>query len=171
MASIVLSLSDFPGWLRRKQKQLPTVARDALRLAAKTEGMRVIQEVISATTPQPVDRGTYRRGWRARNVPGGVAVYNPTLYASVIEHGRRPGGKPPPTKLIARWVLRKGLVKDVRGKAKQRRAARAFAFAIARSIAKKGQKGQHILEHAVKRMRPLFQQAVNTALRTALDSE
>lgn len=123
----------------------------AIQLTCATRAPMEIQKVVDATKPLPVDRGTYRRGFKVRELADGAMIYNPVAYAPVIEFGRRPGQKMPPIDAIADWVIRKGLVAAARGKAKwdQRREAVQIAWLIARKIAARGIEGKHILGQAL----------------------
>ena len=72
-------------------------------------------------------------------VPGAngwsVAIGTPAEYASVIDEGRKPGGKMPPVSEIANWVWhRRYLFDDI----KTEKDAARLAFAIARKIAERG---------------------------------
>jgi hypothetical protein len=164
VANYSVTLKDLPAVLLAKPKQLQATIVKALRLSAKTEALRLVQEEVSAAQPMPVDRGTYRRMWQARDIDEGVMVFNPTPYAAVIEHGRRPGGRQPPIKPLQSWVLRKGLVKSIKGKGNREKAAKGIAFAIARKIAKDGQPARHILAKAVMRWMPLLRASIKDAI-------
>src|SRR5689334_12091271 len=114
MASIKLEdASSFvvKGHARRIQEAVETVRR-----LVRLQGPRAVQEAVDATSPLPVDRGTYRRSFRYDDIPRGIALANSAPYASVIEHGRRPGARQPPTSAIADWVRRKGVVQKSRGR-------------------------------------------------------
>ena len=60
-----------------------------------------------------------------------------TEYASVMEMGRKPGGKMPPVSVIAAWAHRKGIM--------------ISAFVLARSIARKGIKGHFMFRNAARK--------------------
>jgi hypothetical protein len=164
MANYTIALKDLPAYLRARPKQVHAAMTKAMRLSAKTDALVIIQNEISNTQPAPVDRGTYRRGWQARDLDNGVAIFNPTPYAAVIEHGRRKGARQPPIAPLQAWVLRKGLTKGIRGKQNREKAAKGIAFAIARKMVLKGKPGMHILEHAVARWKPVLLAAIKDAV-------
>lgn len=74
-------------------------------------------------------------------------------YAGVIEKGRRPNSKQPPTEPITQWIKTKRLKprnnKGVIQKMTEARI-RSMAFAIAKSIGKNGIEGIHYFEDAIK---------------------
>tara|TARA_Y100000310_G_C20638448_1_gene792516 strand:- start:1058 stop:1531 length:474 start_codon:yes stop_codon:yes gene_type:complete len=89
----------------------------------------------------PVDTGVLRSRWTTRidasPMPTWGAVANPTKYGAFVEHGSRPHW--PPLDAMQPWARRHGFP-----------AGRAGAFLVARSIARRGTKGAHMLENAVK---------------------
>lgn len=74
-------------------------------------------------------------------------------YAGVIEKGRRPNSKQPPTEPIMQWIKTKRLKprnnKGVILKLTEARI-RSMAFAIAKSIGKNGIEGIHYFEDAIR---------------------
>ncbi len=91
------------------------------------------------------------------------AVGTPLLYGVVMEHGREPGGKMPPVDAIKLWVVRKlGLSGD---------EATSVAWAVAKSIAKKGIEGRHYFKEGLEASEPhintLFEGAVGRATARA----
>lgn len=131
--------------------------------------LRVVERIVSVLIPRepnpPVDRGAFRAGWRARKEADGASVYNSLPYAAIIEGGARAENIKVGRAMIdalAKWVLRKGLVKAEtastrKGKAAARSAAeaeaRAVAWAIAMAMKKRGifrnGKGLHLLDTAL----------------------
>jgi hypothetical protein len=156
-------LGAFMLLLNQKQRE---VAMRAMQGAVVVDGPRLIHEEISATVPQPVDRGGYRRMWRAERTADGAVLYNPLPYAAIIEAGRRPGAAMPPVDALTDWVIRKRLVKG-RG-IKARAEARGVAFVIARKIAERGLPAKRVLARAVKRLVPLATRAISDALSKPL---
>lgn len=116
--------------------------------------------------------GAYLRAWRAEPISGGARVYNDSVYAAVIEHGRR-RGKFPPIAAIQLWAQRKFRLKvksfapartaRLRA-AKARRSSKSvsqsqlrnIAFVIARAIARRGLRARRVM-HGV---RPAMRAAV-----------
>lgn len=156
-----------------KDAQLPKLAVEAIRTAVKLEGPRLVQEQIEAVSPQPVDRGTYRRSFRFQNIPGGATAYNYASYAPVIEAGRRPGAKGPPLQAIIDWVKRKGLgiqfgpkQKGKRGPARRLTdaAARGIAYTIARAIKRRGLPAHWVLDRAAYHIDVKVREAIQRVL-------
>lgn len=149
----------------------------ALR-AIHSTALRVVQHITTVVIPaephQPVDRGLYRAGWRAKRFEKGAYVYNPVPYAPIIEYGAKAERvKISRLMIIALtgWVLRKGLVKPaVTGRGKAAKAAKlaaaqeaeAMAWAIAMAMKKRGifnhGKGLRVLEKALKIVQNAFAQ-------------
>lgn len=162
--AIKVSPAQLPEALREHAKQALKEIHQAVFETCQIEGQQIIQAEIDATSPPPVDRGTYRRSFKVAKTESGVSIYNPLLYASVLEEGRRPGGKMPPLDEITRWVIRKGLVKGRGRGASRDKAARAIAYVIARGIARKGMKPRRILARSEARLTPLVMAAIYKAL-------
>ena len=86
--------------------------------AAAVRGVSVIQnQIIPSRNPQPVDRGIYRAGWRARPLKRGGQVvggeiYNTDPNAGNIELGVRAGNVKIGRAMIdalTEWAMRKGM--------------------------------------------------------------
>lgn len=158
----------------------------AIRVAVKLHGPRIAQALVSAEGRGVVDRGTYRRSFKAADVEGGAVLYNFAPHASIIERGRRPGQKMPPVNLIQEWVRRHNLgssfvgpvQRAVRvrsqlgGKARSvggRKGAveaqqRQIAWLIARAIARRGMPAHHILDRTVEQLTPIVEKKIAEAL-------
>jgi hypothetical protein len=111
------------------------------KLAAARCVQTIQTVIIPARTPQPVDRGIYRAGWKIEPLDNGAAFYNDSPVAAIIEHGVRASNIKIGRKLLAAlaaWVIRKGLVlrmkNDAHGTATQN-AAMSMAWAIAKKAA------------------------------------
>src|SRR6266540_439961 len=90
-----------------------------------------------------VDTGRARASV-ATQISGSAAVVqgqivSPELYVEVMDQGRRPGARPPPSGAIARWLSRHG------GDPK-------FAFVVARAIGRRGLPALHMFQHAAEQM-------------------
>lgn len=102
--------------------------------------------------------------WRtkAEIVKGGgnLVVWNSQPYSAVVEYGRRPGARMPPTRFIARWAQRKlGL---------SAKEAQRAAFPIAVNIAKRGIPGKHILEKATPKIEAIIKESIERMIERAL---
>lgn len=157
-----VKLTDASAFIVQGHAKRVAAAVAAVRRTVKVNGPRIVQASIDETSPAPVDRGTYRRSWRYDDLPNGAQITNSVPYASVIEGGRRPGARQPPTEALVGWVKRKGLVKG-RGKSADAEA-RGVAFIIARAIAKRGLPAKGVLKRALERLRTEVEEAVRAAL-------
>lgn len=155
------SLGSYIHGLTEERRQ--AVVR-ATQTTCRTLGLALIQQEISGTSPPPVDRGSYRRGWKVYKFDDGAMILNSERHASVIERGRRAGARMPPVESIRGWVHRKGLAKvsGLKGKAKAA-AELSMAWAIAKSIAKKGTEGRFVLKRVKARLMPALRQAIRVA--------
>lgn len=146
----------------------------AAKRAILSLALRMVQHIttwlIPRENPQPVDRGAYRAGWRAKKTPEGAEVRNTLPHAAIIEFGARAENIKPGKKMIdalEAWVLRKGVgmsrtparTKMTRKemKAARQSEARKVAWAIAMGMLKRGifnredeRGGLRILEKALK---------------------
>jgi hypothetical protein len=105
--------------------------------------------IIPSRTPQPVDRGIYRAGWKVESLPDGAAFYNDSPAAALIEKGVRATNIKIGRKLLnalAAWVLRKGLVKR-KSNDYQGTSAANEAMSMAWAIAKKAASGKGFHNH------------------------
>lgn len=160
----------------RVRKDKEKVVR-ALQLATKTWGLRVVQEVIHTTKPQrystgrslgiPVDTGAFKGSWHATDLPDGALIYSSSPYASIIEHGRRPG--PVSVWKIYPWVMRKVLTFKAGSRANRHDQAVGIAFAIAKTLSKRRILGRYILRRTAddlfRQRRQLFLKEIRSYLK------
>jgi hypothetical protein len=172
-----IDIKDIGSWPAAVVKAKREEAMTALRTTIKVDGPAIVQTTIDATVPHPpVDRATYRRNWKCRNIKDGVRLYNSTVQASIIEDGRRPGFGVSWEGLasLRLWVHRHGMDKSEatsqrsglkgRGRLKMKdrtEAARdSIAFLIARAIKARGLPAKHVLARA----KPLLAQLMQRTL-------
>jgi hypothetical protein len=124
-----------------------------LQSAAARGVQDIITRIIPSRTPQPVDRGVYRSGWRFYPAPDGAVIECFEPHAILIEDGVRAGNVKIGKKMIdalAEWVQRKGIVSGDE--------ARSVAWAIAKSMQRRGifnkGKGMGILAELVDQYLP-----------------
>ncbi len=111
-------------------------------------------------TPAPTFNGVFAHmatgrlynsiGWKVINKGTSYAELEVSYsdYGDYIQYGRPPGGKLPPVSVIAKWAKLKGLAP--KGKKKSdKNAATQIAWAIAKSIQKKGTKPYPFLDNAI----------------------
>lgn len=98
---------------------------------------------MAANLAQPGAGTTRVEGDRIprRIIVGTAANRGGVPYLGALDADKRRGaGGVPPVKAIERWLARKGIQADKRGNQKRAPSRRQFAFMIARSIARDGQK-------------------------------
>jgi hypothetical protein len=138
------------------QRFWPTVMR-----GVKVGALRMRAHMVQASRDAGVlNTGAYARGWKADVLARSVLVYNQTPYSGVIEEGRRPGRRQPPTKVIEPWVRRK---LGLRGG-----EAKSVAFLVARKIGRVGIPGKHVLSRQTARLGELLRDEVNDSIRLEL---
>jgi len=145
LEAAVAELESFPALLGR---ELTTAMESSLQTLER--------EVASRT---PVNTGQLRSSIGHSIVspfPDLVGqVGTPKEYGIVMEYGRKPGSRMPPVDAIQYWVVRKlQLSAD---------EAESAAWAIAKSIAKKGIEGRHMFEEGLKVAEPTIQKIFNNA--------
>jgi len=169
-------LKDYSGMLANMNDDL----KKTLEAAALSAGFKIVQyiqtSVIPATQPQPVDRGLYRAGWKAKPIKNGVYVFNRVPHASFVEYGVRnvvPGKKT--IDALTKWVKRKGIgSRVVTGKGGKMRVkkptaqqARQIAYAIAMGAKKKGGffnrgTGLKVFGKAMKQAKRIFKEEITS---------
>lgn len=145
--AISVSLDKAPNIFTRMAAQMP----EAIRLGLLSASARMVPIMVRATdearpasprgTRGAVNTGAFRQRWKAtvetRGTSQGVLVANDAPYAGVIEYGRRPGAKQPPSEPLARYAQRKlGLPYA---------QAKSVGFLMARAIKQRGLKPRYVL--------------------------
>ncbi len=130
----------------RKVQRMLTIAPQKIK-AAKREILNrgSIMTQAEMRINAPVFDGELRRSirpkWQSADT---VIVFSDSKHAPTVELGRRPNGKTPPYHEgtpLAKWV-------------KVKMGAGVPAFLVARSIARKGTKGQHFARKTYVTMKP-----------------
>lgn len=156
MGTTRIRLQDLADWHRR----LGARFRGAARVGLAAGGERCVSIAQRVTAEKGAfNTGAYRGAWRTEPTDGGQRVYNPALYAGVIEFGRRAGRRAPPLKAIAEWALRKLSLTAA--------AAKAAAFPIARAIARRGIAGRYVARGSLAEMTRAMTDELLGALRRA----
>ncbi len=139
--------------------RFPAVLARAAQLAA----LRGVAFLVAATDKaKKVDRGDFKRGWQGRAEGSSqvrITFWNARPHAPVVEYGRRPGRKPPPVKIIERWLVRKGMSKV---------KAAEVAWPVARAIGRRGIPGVHILDSSFAEIEKLILDEVQGELEAAI---
>lgn len=141
-----MTLREFRSYV----KELPRELENAVVRGIQAGALRGVALAVSAGdnavpaseygSKGAFDTGSYRRGWRARNVRDGAVVENVSKQADIIERGRRPGRRPPPSSIIIPWAKRRlGL---------SAKEAKRAAYPIAMAIGRRGLRARRVLELA-----------------------
>lgn len=132
--------------LKLGKRFLPTVKKGVLSGALRSlEVVRSNTENAPPASPNgsagAVNNRDYLRAWKAQRTMNGAVIFNDMPYAGIIELGRRPGARMPPSRLLVPWLKRKLHMSDSE--------AAGAAFVVARAIAKRGLEGRHVLEASI----------------------
>lgn len=123
-----------------------------LQSAAARGVQDIITRIIPSRTPQPVDRGIYRAGWRFYPAPDGAVIECFEPHAIFIEDGVRAQNVKIGRAMIralTEWVARKGIVSADE--------AENVAWAIAKAMKKRGifgKQGMGVLRELVEKYLP-----------------
>ena len=126
---MAISLEQYAKFLAQMQ-----LARAGIR-GLRSAGFRCVAEIITfiipSRTPQPVDRGLFRAGWKTMPTEFGCTVENMEPHAVFIEEGvtNIKIGRAM-IDALAEWAIRKGIATP--------EDARSRAWAIAKSMEKRG---------------------------------
>ena len=92
---------------------LAKACRKGLQSAALRGVQEIITFIIPSRSPQPVDRGIYRSGWRALKTKDGAAIENLEPHAVFIEKGvQNVRIGPAARRALAEWAVHKGLATE-----------------------------------------------------------
>lgn len=135
--------------LLRKMDRLPAEVQRECFKAMQTASLDIIADAKgNLRVNGSVVTGNLRASGKVQKVDGktlDVGFFSSDArdkgYASYVEHGRKPGKMPPPDILEA-WAYKKFRLSH--------KDARSMAWAMARSIAKKGTKARPFFEPAVE---------------------
>lgn len=110
-------------------------ARIGLRKAGERAIQKIVTEIIPSRSPEPVDRGTYKAGWKTEVVDEDtVVIDNSEPHAPIIEGGARAENIKIGTVMLtalSQWAMRKGLADD-------EEEALNIAWAIAKAMQRRG---------------------------------
>jgi hypothetical protein len=153
-----IDIQAMPKWVKTLGPAWKAAAERGLYSAALKGVQLIVGQIIPSRTPQPVDRGVYRAGWRAVQETGGARIENVEPHADFIEFGVRAGNVKVGAAMLralAAWAERKGLAKKGGG-------GMQVAWAIAGAMKKKGifnsqgRNGLGILRELVEKPENLF---------------
>lgn len=127
--------------------QLQPAQIDQRGRAALLEATAYLKGEVQKGTP--VDRGIGRGSVVAQVNGSGLELTGKVVsieaHMVVLELGRRPGSRPPPTGPIAAWLSRHG-------------SDPKLAFVVARAIGKRGMPARHMFQQAAERGRATVEQ-------------
>lgn len=131
----VIKLKDAAQHFKLQGEQMVKAAQRGLLKAGERGVQKIVVEIIPSRSPQPVDRGVYKAGWKTERIDANtVAIFNPESHAVFIEFGVRAENVKIGMALIrslSEWVLRKGMAED------DKKAA-SIAWAIAMKMQRVG---------------------------------
>jgi len=154
--TIKINAADFPAAVIADTKRFNKELVKAMRITA-ARSLGVVMEKINTAKPRPpVDNGMYRASWAVENHDDGATMFNPMIYASIMELGRRPGKRPPPRDVIKRWVKRKLKPKDDA-------ELNFLAMIIQVNIGRRGIKGRRVLARAMVDIRKIAKTEIDAA--------
>lgn len=147
------------GVMKRAGSGWPVVARDIVEESVQTM-------LFVAQENAPINQGNLKNSLTTRvGLEGAGAdrairgeVFTMLAYGEVMDLGRRPGAKPPPSNKLELWVRRKLGISDAK-------EIKRVAYVVARSIGKKGIKGHHFFGKALKAAERNLTKVANAALR------
>ena len=130
-----IRLEDMPGYVERLGKAMREAAMRGLVLAGQRGVQTIVTQIIPSRSPQPVDRGVYRAGWKSiQETDSIVSISNAEPHAVFIEYGVRAENVKPGAamvKALTEWVIRKGFARD-------QAKATGIAWAIINKMKKRG---------------------------------
>ena len=129
-----VDLSEAAGYLDKVEAGMRAAAIRGLRSAALRCVQIIVTEIIPSRSPQPVDRGVFRAGWRSETLEDGATIENNEPHAVFIEEGVRGANVKIGKKMLealAEWALRKKLAGDAA-------AAKKVAWAVAKAAKRRG---------------------------------
>lgn len=165
---IKISIKHLPKQLR----DMASAAGPAMKRGLLSGAMRCIpllqNRVRNAPPANPsglgtggaVDTGAYLQAMTARATPSGAIITNKRKYAAVIDDGRRVGARPPPRRVLEKWVMRRlGL---------SAKEAKSAAFLIGRAISKRGLLPRKVMRGATDDIMKIMNEEVKLELMKSL---
>lgn len=146
---MAVTWAEYKRYLKKVRPRQRMAAIRGLHSAAARAVQIIVTEIIPSRTPQPVDRGLYRAGWRFVPEQDGALIENVEPHAAFIEYGVRSAnvkiGRAMITAL-SEWIVRKRIVS-----ASEPKEVLRAAWAIAKAMKRRGifGKGMRVLEELV----------------------
>jgi hypothetical protein len=162
--SYTVTPEKFPAFFRERQVERYKRVVKAIRDTVILHGPEIaVHHTQALGKYAPINLGNYLRGWQAKDTEDGAVLFNDVPYADIIESGRRPNRRMPPTRVIEEWLEQK-LRGRVKNRGKRRAQAKSLAFVVARAIGKRGLPGKHIMRKTKRQLDPMVRRAVREAL-------
>lgn len=159
-----IDLDEAAAWIGSLPVKKAALA--GLRSAAFKGVQEIVTFIIPSRSPQPVDRGVYRAGWKAVTTKNGAAIENLEPVAALIEEGVKNvkiGRKA--RAALAEWAVRKGIASDL---AEGMRIAFAIGVMMKRRGNIFGPNGMGILrELKERRLKDIIQEEVGRSIASA----
>lgn len=128
-----IDLADAAGLFGELNFKLYRAGLDGLFSAALRSVQAIQMVIVPSRTPQPVDRGLFRAGWRASPLRDGALIENAEPHAPFVEFGVRASSVKIGRAMInalTEWVERKRLASG--------KEAIEAAWAIAKAMQRRG---------------------------------
>lgn len=165
MPDKTIKLEEAAAWIDGELKpDMKAAAVRGLVSAAAALVQEITLRIIPTKSPQPVDRGVFRAGWRSYPEADGATIENTEPHAAFIEWGVRGGSVKvgfPLVNALTEWVQRKGIASGTDA----RSAAYGIALAAQRRGFFNGGTGFRILEDAMKLAPDIIRREVENELR------
>lgn len=108
MTTKTLDLAQAEKHFGAMQEHMKAAAKRGLVSAAALMVQEIVLRIVPQRSPQPVDRGVYRAGWRSGPADYGAFVENTETHAAFIEYGVKNVKIGPRTILmLSEWARRK----------------------------------------------------------------
>jgi hypothetical protein len=117
------------------RKAIERGLRSEVKVAMRETGREAVK-LLKAQSAHINDLGAYRSGWFFKVSGNGITIGNIAGHAVFVENGRRAGATPPPVIAIEGWCERHLGRKDI-------------AWAVARSIGKKGIRTRRVFTNPI----------------------
>lgn len=163
-----IQLSEASAYFGKLGGVLLKGAQKGLVLAGERGVQKIVTEIIPSRSPEPVDRGVYKAGWKTERIdPNTVLIFNPEAHAAFIEFGVRGENVKIGAAMIralSEWAMRKGLAAD-------EYEAVGVAWAIAKSIQKKGIFNHYAQGNGLRILQQLDEMYLEDILREEVSRE
>jgi bacteriophage HK97-gp10 putative tail-component len=140
ITNITQVVAQLTGWVDKKTQQTRKGAEECTMDAARITHNAIVESIKNenAVASSNLLKSVTVGSMQASTEMYSVTVGSSSPYASVVEYGRRAGGKQPPTQSIYQWMTQKGLEASMSG-----------AYLIARKIGREGIPAKYVFQKGV----------------------